>query len=176
MTSETGEGRHIQGVTLRASIGQLWSALVSSGQLEPEGLRGVVSGQGTCQAGQCWSMVTRARGGEGGLNGQGMVSTCHQCDTRHQGGETGPRIGQSAQYHWSVRRSHWTTDFTNLRKLERNCDKTSCAQPGLDTFGGGQSLEKQQGWSVLMCFDMRIIINCFVFSLSASPISNILNL
>lgn len=55
-----------QGVT------QHWSPLVTTGQLEPEGLRGVVSGhQGTCQAGQCWSMVTRAQGRGGGTQWSG---------------------------------------------------------------------------------------------------------
>ena len=60
-----------------------WSP-VTSGQLEPEGLRGVVSGHqwGTCHVrGQCWSMGTRV-----GWGGHSMVSTCHQT----------PGIGQSA--------------------------------------------------------------------------------
>ena len=77
---------------------------------------------------QCWSMGCHELRG---LSQWSAHVSGHQCDTRHQG-EQG--IG-----HWSVRRSHWTADFTNLRKLERNCDKTSC----LATLGGGQSLGRK---------------------------------
>ena len=59
-------------------------ALVNtSGQLEPEGLRGVVSGHqwGTCHVrGQCWSMGTRA-----GWGGHSMVRAWSAHVTTHRG-------------------------------------------------------------------------------------------
>ena len=73
--------------------------------------RGVVSSRGhmsgVASAGQ-WGVTS-----SGGVNGQHMsVVTSVTRDTRGQG------IGQPrALQHWSVCRSHWTGDFTNLRKL-----------------------------------------------------------
>lgn len=131
----------------------------------------VVSGEewsvagGTCQG---WPVLVN---GVSRAQGESMVSTCQWSPVWHETpGEQG--IGQPpALYHWSVRRSHWTGDFTNLRKLREKLWQN--LEPSLATLGGSQRL----GWSeLLICFDMRIIINCFVFSLSASPISNILNL
>ena len=128
-----------------------WSALVSPGQLE-WGLGGVATGQ-------CEHMP-------GVTSGQHMVSTCQSRDTREGGADTG------------LVSPLCITGQSNApigRKISQICGNSGGeivteprAQPAL-----ARDWEDKIFWFVLI---WGIIINCFVFSLSASPISNILNL
>ena len=104
------EGREgVRGVTCERDEGASdIRAVVTRGEwsARARGEWPLVSSQAHVRGGQCWSMVTRA-----GAQWSAHVSS------GHQGGERGLRIGQSAPHHWSDPRSHWTRDFTNLRKL-----------------------------------------------------------